>query len=405
MSVARKRRHVLEGARDLLGVPPGEWPATIGQDRGGEAELDQYSLAYLADLYWEPAGELAGGDQDTQFLGYSREVAMIRSRIGRLASTPAPVLVVGDRGTGKGQLVRAMCARMGTTPLVVPLASVSKELGDAELFGHVKGAFTGAGNERAGILLTAHRDQRLLYLDDVSECSPAVQAKLLTALDDGTIRPVGSDDIVPLGRGPKRGFRLVSSSQRSSLHKLRPDLLDRLSTIQVWIPPLRKRGLDILLLADRFVELGFGKRGGNNTLSRAAHRLLLNYSWPGNVRQLMSVVSRAGFEVGHRGRIGASTLAACLDAEQRLADAAGRGDAPGVDSGNGTGPDLPDRPLRADNGPACFPTMAEVRDLHFRRALDQAHGSVTRAATLLNVHRSTLQRWRARQRNGCAAAN
>jgi len=298
-----------------------------------------------------------------------------------------------------------MCARTGTPPLVVPLASVPKDLGDAELFGHVKGAFTGAGHERAGILLTAHRDQRLLYLDDVSECSPAVQAKLLTALDDGTIRPVGSDDVVALGRGANRRFRLVSSSQRHSLHKLRPDLLDRLSTIQVWIPPLRNRGLDVLLLADRFVEQGVGKGNGDKELSRGAHRLLLDYSWPGNVRQLMSVVSRAAFEVGDRRRIGASTIEACLDAEQRLAAAAARGDAAGVDSGTGKGAEMADQPLRAGTGPEHFPSMAEVRDRHFRQALDQAQGSITRAATLLDVHRSTLQRWRARQRGGCSVAH
>ena len=292
-----------------------------------------------------------------------------------------------------GQLRRMASACRGLSALDkrrrVVEAGVTEDIADAELFGHKKGAFTGAGAHRSGIFLAAQRARRLLFLDDVAECSPAVQAKLLAVLDDGVVRPVGSDDVVVIGRGVDRDFRLVSSCQPGSLGKLRPDLLDRLSTIQVWIPPLRRRGLDILFLADHFTESVAGDGIGKGVLQDGARRLLIGYTWPGNVRQLFNVVSRAAFEARRGGPIDEDIMSQALAAEERLTKALAIGK-PSASSSTET----PDRPSA---GPGRFPTMSEVRDHHFQRALDRADGNVKRAASFLDVNPSTVHRWRKTQ--------
>ena len=186
------------------------------------------------------------------FLGFHPKIAELRRTMVRYLGCRLPVLLVGDRGTGKGALTRAAASMLNGSGLVtVSLAGVPDSLAESELFGHRKGAFTDAIRDRLGIFRTASRSDGLVYLDDVAECSPGLQAKLLTALEEGVIRPVGSDSEFVIGSGLERCFRLLSSCQPASLRKLRLDLRDRLSALPVWIPPLRERGPDILLLADR----------------------------------------------------------------------------------------------------------------------------------------------------------
>lgn len=394
LSASAKRCRVGDAAGDLSGVtsPPEEWPQVIGGDSGFLNELDRYSLAYLWDLLGKRTTGSIGRCTDTDFVGYCPEIVGIRSRIVDFVRARSPIFLIGERGTGKGQLVRAVGARIEKIPLTLALASLPEDLADAELFGHKKGTFTGADAERTGVIMTAQRSRRLLFLDDVAECSPAVQAKLLTVLDDGVMRPVGSDDVVMLGRGADRSFRLVSSSQPGSLGKLRPDLLDRLSTVQVWIPPLRNRGLDILLLADYFAQSHAGEGMGNCRLKHGARRLLLDYDWPGNVRQLSNVVSRAAIQAGAQGSISERTMTLALAEEKRLAKAR---DASAT-SVNGSA----DHADLSALGQGPFPTMSEMRDRHFRRALDRADGNLRRAAALLDVSRSTVHRWQSNVVNG-----
>lgn len=389
LSVSERHRRVAEVGREVLAIttPPEEWPALIDADSESPEDVDRFSLAYLADLIREATNGTPGRCADTDFVGYSPEIITIRSRLEGLARTRHGVFLIGERGTGKGQLVRALGARMGETPLTVALASMPPELADSELFGHRKGAFTGAQTHRTGIILEAKQARRLLFLDDVAECSPAIQAKLLTVLDDGAIRPVGSDDVVMLGRGVNRHFRLVSSSQPGSLDNLRQDLLDRLATIHVWIPPLRNRGLDILLLADYFAESNAG--GDDGGLSDGARRLLMEYDWPGNVRQLFNVVSRAAAVAAQGQAIDEEVMSLALADENRLVEARGGGRTSASGSSKAG-----DRASAA----ASFPTMSEVRDRHFREALDIAGGNVKRAASLLGRDPSTVHRWCKTQR-------
>ena len=265
--------------------------------------------------------------------------------------------------------------------MVVPLAGMPESLADSELFGHTRGAFTGADETRDGIILTAHRSRAPIFLDDVGECPPAVQTKLLTVLEDGVFRPVGSDDTVSVGRGPERRFKVYSASQPQSLTKLRSDLRDRLATIIVHIPPLRKRGIDVLLLADRFLrEAGAVKHATARTLSAEARLVLLDHDWPGNVRQLRSVLLRADFQAGDRAVLDATTVRASLRAEPETA----------------LGPS--DADAEEDFTTACFPTMAEMTDRHFRAALDRTGKNVSAAAGLLGLHRSTVHEWLRRRR-------
>jgi len=339
-------------------------------------ELVRYASAYLENLATERSPP-----NDTDLIGYDPEIAKIRAQIRKLADTVWPVLLVGERGTGKGHLLRAIAKSTGKAPRVVPLAGMPEDLADSELFGHTKGAFTGAHKARDGIILTAHHSGSPIFLDDVGECLPAVQVKLLTVLDDGVFRPIGSDEVLSVGRGPKRRFHLYSAGQPESLAKLRPDLRDRLATITVVIPPLRKRGIDILLLADHFLrEAGAAQRTKAKTLADEARLILLQHDWPGNVRQLSSVMVRADYEAEDRAVLDAAAVRASLRAEP--------------DTGRGPSDPLP----KDDSRVACFPTMAELNDRHFKKALDQTDDNVSAAAKLLGVHRSTVHEWLRRQR-------
>ena len=339
-------------------------------------ELMRYASAYLEDL-------ATGGSppSDTDLIGYHPEIEKIRAQVRKLADTIWPVLLVGERGTGKGHLLRAIMKSTGKAPLVVALAGMPEHLADPELFGHTKGAFTGAHKARDGIILTAHRSRSPIFLDDVGECPPAVQTKLLTVLDDGVFRPIGSDEVLSVGRGTKRRFCIYAASQPESLAKLRPDLRDRLATIMVLIPPLRKPGIDIMLLADHFLrEAGAAGQTTAKTLSDEARLVLLEQDWPGNVRQLSSVMARADFEAGDRAVLDAVAVRASLRAEP--------------DTGRDPSDPLPDD----DSSVARFPTMVEVTDRHFQEALDRTGENVSAAAKLLGVHRSTVHEWLRGQR-------
>lgn len=398
LSALEKRHRVVEAGSEVLGIsiPPEEWPALIDQDSGSRDDVDRFSLAYLVAVLRQARDGAPEMCADTDFVGFSPQIARIRSGLASLAQTGAAVFFIGERGTGKGQLVRALGARLEKPPLAVALASIPQELADSELFGHRKGAFTGARTHRTGIILEAARTRRLLFLDDVGECSPVIQAKLLNVLDDGVVRPVGSDEVASVGRGEHRHFRLVSACQPGSLSSLRQDLLDRLATILVWIPPLRKRGLDVLLLADYFAELTAGGPVDNDLLSKGARMLLMGYDWSSNVRQLANVITRVAAKAGQGNAIDAEVMSRALADEDRLTEARGSGRTSSDGSARTDG--------RVPGGPAHFPTMSEMKDRHIQRALDIAGGNVKRAASLLDVDPSTVHRWRKTQRQSQDAA-
>jgi NtrC-family two-component system response regulator AlgB len=212
----------------------------------------------------------------------------------RVAPSEATVLLLGENGTGKGVLARwlhAQSPRAGGPFVVVSCPTLSEELLASELFGHVKGAFTGALRDREGRLEAAHRG--ILFLDEMSEISLGLQAKLLRFLQEKQFERLGEN------RTRRTDVRVVAATNRNleeevKAGRFREDLFFRLNVVQIHLPPLRERREDIPLLATRF--LGFFARQVRRPtpeLSPTALKALLSYSWPGNIRELRNVLERA----------------------------------------------------------------------------------------------------------------
>jgi DNA-binding NtrC family response regulator len=229
-----------------------------------------------------------------ELIGDSAPIHELRDKIARVAGTEASILITGESGTGKELVARALHkqSRRGKAPFVpVNCAAIPESLLESELFGHRPGAFTDAKTGRRGLFLEA--DRGTLFLDEVGEIPVALQPKLLRALEERRIRPVGSDEESSVD------VRVIAATNRdleSAVEhgRFREDLFYRLNVIQVDVPPLRSRGTDTILLALHFLEqiaAGSGKRVTG--ISGPAAEKLLEYDWPGNVRELRNAVERA----------------------------------------------------------------------------------------------------------------
>ena len=227
-------------------------------------------------------------------IGSSAAMQRIYDLVERVAPTDASVLVAGESGTGKELVARALHKRSPRAqgPFVaINCAAMPDTLLESELFGHVKGAFTDARNARPGLFVQANGGT--LFLDEIGELSLALQPKLLRALQERKVRPVGSDQEVPFDA------RILAATNRdlesaAVEHRFREDLYYRINVITIDVPPLRARGQDILLLAQHFVQhfaSTFGKQVRG--MSKPAAEKLLSYGWPGNVRELQNCVERA----------------------------------------------------------------------------------------------------------------
>jgi len=227
-------------------------------------------------------------------IGESPPMREFFSEFSRVADTEASVLITGESGTGKELVARALHqnSRRQNGPFVAINCSAFPEtLLESELFGYKKGAFTDAKSDRKGLFLQA--DKGTLFLDEVAELPLLLQPKLLRALEERTIRPLGSDREVAFD------VRLIAATNRdieSAVEegKFREDLYYRLNVIQLRVPPLRARGTDILLLSDHFIR-HFAHRTGKQVtgLSHPAAQKLMEYTWPGNVRELRNAMERA----------------------------------------------------------------------------------------------------------------
>jgi transcriptional regulator with GAF, ATPase, and Fis domain len=211
------------------------------------------------------------------------------------AGSDLPILLTGEPGTGKELVAMAIFAlgpARRRTCQSLNCAALTESLASSELFGHVRGAFTGASHARPGKFRLAHEGN--LFLDEVGELPPAIQPKLLRAVEQGEIEPVGGDTPV------KVDVRLVAASNQDLLGliaqgRFRQDLYDRLAVLAIHLPPLRERPGDILLLADYFARETARRYGRDPAVqfSGAARRRLEKQAWPGNVRELRNVVTRA----------------------------------------------------------------------------------------------------------------
>ncbi len=313
-----------------------------------------------------------------RIVGDSRPMRRLLEATSRVASRDVTVLVRGETGTGKefvAELLHAQSNRAKRPLVRFNCAALPAELADAELFGHVRGAFTGATASRPGFFTQANGGT--LILDEVGELPPAIQAKLLRALQEGEIQPVGS------GRIEKVDVRVVAATNRDlaadvKAGTFREDLYYRLAVVELVVPPLRDRKDDIPALAEEFGRR-YGERFGLGAiaLEPALIDALVRSEWPGNVRQLENTIARlAALSTG--GVIGVADL----------------------ESANGGGmtaeahpepvSDTSDPPPDARNGPSLKEQVEAFERGLVARALDATGGNQSEAARRLGVSRVTL---------------
>ncbi|HMM74647.1 MAG TPA: nitric oxide reductase transcriptional regulator NorR [Gammaproteobacteria bacterium] len=248
------------------------------------------------------AVSVAARGEDGDIVGQSELIVHLLHELQVVADSELPALLLGETGVGKELFARRLhqLSRRAAKPLVhVNCAALPESLAESELFGHARGAFSGAVSDRPGRFEAA--DGGTLFLDEVGELPLAIQAKLLRTLQNGEIQRLGADQ-------PRRvDVRVIAATNRQLRDLVREgafraDLYHRLSVYPIPIPPLRERGNDVLLLAGRFLELNRARLGLRSLrLSSAAESALRRYRWPGNVRELEHVLSRAALKAVSRG--------------------------------------------------------------------------------------------------------
>ena len=233
-------------------------------------------------------------DSRVKIIGNSRPLQDVFKIVGRVARTDAPVLVSGESGTGKELVANAIheySPRVKSPCIAINCGAIPENLLESELFGHEKGAFTGAINRRAGLFEEC--DGGTLFLDEIGDMPAPVQVKLLRVLQDGTFSRVGSNE------SQKSDVRIVAATNKNLAEEVargnfREDLFYRLNVVEIHLPPLRARADDIPLLAEHFLRLTL-KRNGMPPLrlSQEANEHLQEHPWPGNVRELENTIARA----------------------------------------------------------------------------------------------------------------
>jgi DNA-binding NtrC family response regulator len=315
---------------------------------------------------------LSARNEEAGLTGRAPAMIELYKEIARVAPSRSTVLVVGESGTGKELVARSIHKHSprAEKPFVpVNCGALAETLLEAELFGHTKGAFTGAERERKGLWEEA--EGGTLFLDEIGETSPAMQVKLLRALQEGEIRRVGSTRAVHVDA------RVVAATNRDlerevKAGRFREDLFYRLSVVTLRVPPLRERRSDIPLLADRFLRKASANAGRERALrfTDEARSLLAAHEWNGNVRELESAVEYAALRA--RG-----AEIAPEDLPAKLQTAATRHAAART----------PLASLYAD-----LPTLDELERRYLLHVLEATGGNRTRAAEILGIDRRTLYR-------------
>ncbi len=237
-----------------------------------------------------------------KFIGESKEIKEVKKYISLVSTSTAPVLVLGETGTGKELVARAIHAlsiRSANPFVVINSSCLQENILESELFGYKKGAFTGAQTDKVGLLQIA--DKGTFFIDEVADMSPSIQAKLLRVLETSVFRKLGDT------KETRVDVRFIFATNKSiegeiETNRFRKDLFYRLNTLTILIPPLRERKSDIPVLSEYFMEKH--ARGTNRKIiSKQALKLLVEYNWPGNVRELANVLERAVLISGNRNEI------------------------------------------------------------------------------------------------------
>jgi DNA-binding NtrC family response regulator len=324
----------------------------------GRQELRDLLARMLARPSAAPSGVLSDGAVGT-LIGLSEPMRRVQKTIGLAADSDATVLILGETGTGKELVARALhehSQRKRKPFVAVNCAAIPADLLESELFGHMKGAFTGAAADRTGAFREA--DSGSLFLDEIGDMPATMQAKILRALQERVVTPVG-------GKSIPVDARVIAATHRDlpslvEQNAFREDLYYRLNVVPIVLPPLRERRADIVPLAEHFLCFAGGD-GESRRLTAAAATRLLEHSWPGNVRELRNVIERASVFV--RGEV---IDAGDLDMTQAPAELSPR--------------DAVDLPT----------AVAELEAAMIRKTLAACGGNRAEAARRLNIHRQLL---------------
>jgi Nif-specific regulatory protein len=312
--------------------------------------------------------------EESRMVGGSPALSNIASQIARVASTKATVLVRGESGSGKELVARAIhdaSDRRSAAFICLNCAALTETLLESELFGHEKGAFTGATERKAGKFEAAHRGT--LFLDEIGEMSQTIQAKFLRVLEGHSFERVGGSQRVQVD------VRVVAATNRNledavAANEFRRDLYFRLKVVEIIVPPLRRRREDIEPLARHFLARFAAETGrAVHDFTPAALESLLAYQWPGNIRELRNCIERAVVLSNH------DTIDTHDLALSQLV--------PAGDTGRGTG-----RGTGVRNSAFVPQTIEELERRHIMGTLAAVGGNKTKAAAMLGIERSTLDR-------------
>lgn len=312
---------------------------------------------------------------DIDLVGASAAFVEVMKLVGRVATTNLPVLITGESGTGKEIVARAIHRRSRRAEksfVAVNCGAIPSELIESELFGHVRGSFTGATGDRRGLWQEA--DGGTVFLDEITETSVAFQVKLLRALQEGEIRRVGSNHTLRLD------VRVIAASNRDAEQEMREgrfrqDLLYRLNAVTLHLPPLRERREDILPLARYFAARTAGTGARPVEFSQDAVRLLDNYDWPGNIRELENAIERA------------AVLCDQIVRPEDLPDRVREFSDLGINDPATQAPPKETQDIAED-----LLSLSELEGRHIVRVLARTGGNKQAAARVLGIDRTTLQR-------------
>ena len=320
-------------------------------------------------------------DSGYELLGSSSGMENLRQLIRKVARTQATVLIQGESGTGKELVARAIyreSTRANAPFIKVNCAAIPENLIESEFFGHEKGSFTGALTKREGRFELAHGGT--ILLDEISEISPTVQAKLLRVLQERELERVGGNRTI------KVDVRVLATTNRHleqsvERKEFRQDLYFRLNVVPIPVPPLRERAEDVPFLSQEFMKRFTRKHGVDVTgFSDAASSVLKRHQWPGNVRELQNVIERAVILCGEGGllepeHLGLSTSS--LSVPKTIS----------ADTAGPTGLIRTASTAEADS----FHSLAELEKHHILAALEKCHGNRTHAAKILDISIRTLR--------------
>lgn len=308
--------------------------------RGGRKALGGESTSPIKPMFW----------------GTSPAMQRVRDMVDKVAATDANILITGENGTGKevlAQEIHRMSMRRNHPMVSIDMGAIPESLFESELFGHAKGAFTDAHTERVGKFEAA--SSGTLFMDEIGNLSPSMQAKLLTALQNRSIIRLGANTPIPVD------IRLISATNRDLFAmvndgEFRQDLLYRINTIHIDLPPLRQRKEDILPLAEMFLSKYADRYGrGELRFTERATELLYNHSWVGNIRELQHTIEKAVIMADNRD----------IDAEQLTLQPATK--------------------VASDSS-----TLEDMERHMIREAMEQCDGNLTVVARRLGITRQTL---------------